>query len=179
MIGFALGVASWTLAEYVLHRVLGHDRRTWPNPFADEHTRHHSRGNYFAPAWKKALVAGGTLVAVAAIAALVVGPQHALAYGAGFAAMYVAYEVVHRRIHTHRGIGAYGRWLRRHHFHHHFANPRANHGVTSPLWDFLFGTLEAPSRVRVPAKLAMTWLVDGTGAVHADLAAHYDVVVSR
>ena len=31
-----------------------------------------------------------------------------------FAATYLGYEWLHRRLHTHRGIGPWGRWLRRH-----------------------------------------------------------------
>ena len=163
-----LGALTWTLLEYAMHRFLGHDRRTFPNPFGNEHTRHHSQGDYFAPAWKKALVALGGL----AVVGLALGPAFAL----GFVSMYVVYEVVHRRAHTHRGVGAYGRYLRRHHFHHHFMNPRSNHGVTSPLWDVVFGTLETPGRIRVPRKLQMRWLVDpATGQVRADEQAHYEL----
>jgi sterol desaturase/sphingolipid hydroxylase (fatty acid hydroxylase superfamily) len=90
--------------------------------------------------------------------------------------MYLAYEWVHRRAHTHRGVGAYGRFLRRHHFHHHFGNPRVNHGVTSPVWDVVLGTFETPERIRVPEKLCMRWLVDPhTGDVFADLARFYEL----
>lgn len=37
---------------------------------------------------------------------------------------YVSYEVMHRRKHTHPGFGPYGRYTRRHHFYHHFVDPR-------------------------------------------------------
>jgi len=168
------GVAAWTLAEYVLHRFLGHDRRTMPNFFSVEHTRHHSQGDYFAPTPKK--------VAVGALAALFVFPAGALlaglalsaAFTAGFVAMYVTYEVVHRRSHTHVGIGRYARWLRRHHFHHHFENPHVNHGVTTPVWDVVFGTLVRTSQIRVPPKMAMQWLCDpATGDVWPAFRPHY------
>lgn len=169
------GVAAWTLAEYLLHRLLGHHPRTRPNAFADEHTRHHAEGGYFAPTWKKALVAVAVVPLASAAAALVLRDAAlGLAFGCSFTAMYVAYEVVHRRAHTHAGRGAYGRFLRRHHFHHHFENPRANHGVTSPLWDMVFGTYETPTLIRVPRKLAMRWLADDvTNEIRADLAGRY------
>ncbi len=170
------GVALWSFAEYVLHRFLGHDRRTWPNPFATEHTRHHSEGDYFAPSWKKALVALVAVPLVASLASLLVGITLGSVFGVSFVAMYLVYEWVHHRAHTHRGIGAYGRYLRRHHFHHHFGNPYSNHGVTSPLWDLVFGTFEAPGRIRVPYKLRMQWLIDpSTGDVFADLVTHYEL----
>jgi 4-hydroxysphinganine ceramide fatty acyl 2-hydroxylase len=170
------GVTSWSLAEYLLHRFLGHDRRTLPNGFATEHTRHHAEGDYFAPTWKKALVALIGVPLVSGAATLGLGAALGTVFGASFVATYVLYEWIHRRAHTHRGIGAYGRFLRRHHFHHHFGNPRVNHGVTSPIWDLVFGTFERPERIRVPERLCMRWLVDPrTGAVLPDLAASYEL----
>lgn len=173
----AAGVATWTIAEYLLHRFLGHDKRTYPNPFGVEHTRHHS-DDYFAPTWKKALVALVTVPLVVVAASPLLGVDLAVVYGAAFAAMYVAYEAFHRRLHTHAGTGRWGRFLRRHHFHHHFGNPRMNHGVTSPLWDLIFGTFDVPrGRVRVPEKLCMRWLVEAPGGdVLPEHASHYEIV---
>ena len=51
------GLLGWSFLEYMIHRFLGHDPRTRPNPFATEHVRHHIEGGYFAPSWKKALTA--------------------------------------------------------------------------------------------------------------------------
>ncbi len=176
-LGAALaGVATWTLLEYGLHRFFGHDRRTMPNPFGSEHTRHHSEGDYFAPTWKKALVALGVFAVVGPLAAVVAGLPYGPIYAASLAGMYVAYEVFHRRAHTHRGLTAWGRTMRRHHFHHHFVNPRVNHGVTSPVWDRVFGTLERPGRIPVPQRLKMRWLVDAaTGEVRADEQPYYEL----
>lgn len=168
------GAITWTFLEYVIHRWLGHDARTRPNPFAAEHVRHHSEGNYFAPSWKKVLVAG-------VFALVLIGPSTALAgtvagpcFVAGLITMYGAYEVLHRRAHTHPGRGPYAKLLRRHHFYHHFTNPHFNHGVTTPLWDWVFGTLRDPGLIRVPPKLAMRWLVDPqTGEVRHEHATDY------
>lgn len=174
------GVVLWTLLEYVIHRFLGHDRRTFPNPFGEEHTRHHSEGDYFAPSWKKALVAVAAVAMLAPLATLAVGALYGPVFAVSFAAMYLAYEIFHRRAHTHQGLNAYGRWLRRHHFHHHFGNPRMNHGVTSPVWDVVFGTLQKPGIIKVPRKLQMRWLVDpATGEVREELAGHYALVGRR
>ena len=38
---------------------------------------------------------------------------------------------------------ALGRFLRRNHMIHHFANADANHGISSPLWDWVFRTFQA------------------------------------
>ena len=173
----ASGAVAWTFLEYVMHRFLGHDRRTFPNPFATEHTRHHSQGDYFAPTWKKALTALFAFAIVTAAATAIAGGPYGPVFAVSFVAMYVTYEMIHRRAHTHPGFGAYGSHLRRHHFHHHFGNTQSNHGVTSPFWDFIFGTLEASGRIRVPEKLAMRWLVDPeTGRVRAEHERFYELV---
>ncbi len=168
LIAVVAGVLSWTLVEYLLHRCLGHDVRTRPNAFADEHTRHHAVGDYFAPLWKKAAVALAALVLIA--------PVLGVPFAASFVGMYAAYELVHRRLHTHRGVGPYGRALRRHHFHHHFVDPKTNHGVTSPFWDVVFGTRARAGRIRVPAKLCMRWLIDdATNDIVPELRPFYEL----
>lgn len=175
-IAATLGVLTWSLLEYVIHRWLGHDSRFRPNFFESEHTQHHAAGDYFAPSWKKVAAAGAALAVAAPLASLAVAPPLGLSYAAGLAGFYLFYEFVHRRAHTHVGVGRYGRWLRRHHFYHHFANPAANHGVTSPIWDLVFGTYRAPGMIKVPVRMAMPWLVDpSTGDVRSELASWYQL----
>lgn len=176
IVAAACGVASWTLVEYLLHRWMGHDRRFRGNPFGVEHVRHHSEGDYFAPTWKKGLAAAAFTAVVIGPALALAGRADGLAYVAGLVGFYGVYEWLHRREHTHAGIGPYGRWARRHHFHHHFVDVRVNHGVTSPIWDLVFGTYEKPGVIRVPVKLRMAWLVDpATGDVRREHAARYEL----
>jgi sterol desaturase/sphingolipid hydroxylase (fatty acid hydroxylase superfamily) len=177
VVAVALGVLTWTLLEYLIHRWMGHDRRFKRSPFGVEHVRHHIEGNYFAPSWKKVIAAAIFVVALAPPAILVAGVEHGLAYTAGMIGFYAVYEWLHRREHTHAGFGFYGRYVRRHHFHHHFVDGRVNHGVTTPLWDLVFGTFQRPRTViRVPAKLCMPWLRDpDTGGIRREYAASYEL----
>jgi sterol desaturase/sphingolipid hydroxylase (fatty acid hydroxylase superfamily) len=165
------GALSWTLLEYGIHRWLGHDKRlTRRTPFGHEHTAHHSRGDYFSPTVKKLGAAALALALVAPPAILALGVAHGLAYALGLVAFYGVYEVTHRMLHIREGRGLYARWARRHHFHHHFHDPASNHGVTSPLWDIVFGTRAEPGTIVVPERLAMRWLKDPeTGAIRSDL----------
>ncbi len=168
------GAATWTFLEYVIHRWLGHDGRFRGNPFGVEHVRHHAEGNYFAPTIKKLAVAAIVAVGLGAPAYLLVGAV-GVAWLAGLLGLYGAYEVFHRREHTHAGIGRYGRWARAHHFHHHFVDPRTNHGVTTPLWDLVFGTYRPVATIPVPRRLAPHWLLDAAGAVRPAHTARYTV----
>ena len=170
-----LGAISWSFLEYVMHRYWGHDRRFRRTAFGVEHIRHHIEGDYFAPTWKKLLFAAGVAAGLAWPVVLL-GAAVGLSYAAGLLGFYGLYELVHRRLHTHAGIGRYGRYLRRHHFHHHFVDGRKNHGVTSPIWDLVFGTYERPSIIRVPAKLCMAWLRDpATGEIRREHAMTYQL----
>ncbi len=174
---FALGAFVWSFAEYGLHNWRGHGSKG-KNEFSREHLQHHARGHWFAPTHKKVKAALLVAAVMLPASALAVGWLNGGALTAGFTLAYIGYEVLHRRLHTHPPKGAYGRWARRHHFYHHFTKPNDNHGVTSPLWDHVFGTHAEPGLIRVPAKLAMPWLVDpATGEVYERFAGDY--VVAR
>jgi sterol desaturase/sphingolipid hydroxylase (fatty acid hydroxylase superfamily) len=58
----------------------------------------------------------------------------------GFVAGYLAYDMFHYSMHhipMRRGVL---RSLRRHHMYHHTQTPDLRFGVSSPLWDIVFGT---------------------------------------
>lgn len=176
LLAVILGALTWTLLEYVIHRFLGHHRKLRGNPFGIEHVRHHAEGGYFAPSWKKGLVALIFGVVLGVPSALLVGGV-GIAFVAGLLGWYLLYETLHRLEHVHGGIGPYGRWARRHHFTHHFVDPRSNHGVTTPLWDLVFRTYRRPTTIPVPHKLAMPWLINSaTGEVLPVWARTYQLV---
>jgi len=171
---FLGGVFAWTFLEYILHRFLGHWKRG-RNDFTREHLRHHREAHYFAPAYKKAVAAIIIVSLVSALLASVLG-WHALAFSFGLGMMYLTYEVLHKRAHTHAPINAYGRWMRKHHFYHHFKDPKKNHGVTSPVWDIVFGTNVNPDEVLVLKKFSPPWLVDKkSGELLSEYAKDYKI----
>ena len=174
LLGALLGVLTWSLAEYGIHRFLGHHPALrGRNLFGYEHTAHHARGGYFGPTHLKVLAAAVVLGLTGPPAVALFGAAGA-AWAVGFIGFYAVYEWLHRQEHVRPGAGPYGRWARKHHFHHHFHNPRANHGVTSPVWDLVFGTYERPGTIVVPRRLAMPWVVDPqTGQVPPELAGEY------
>jgi sterol desaturase/sphingolipid hydroxylase (fatty acid hydroxylase superfamily) len=173
-LGAVAGAATWSLLEYLIHRFAGHVRTN--NIFGVEHTAHHSRGDYFAPAWKKVAAAVGVAAIAVGPAVLVGGLWPGLAYVAGLSGFYLYYEILHRLEHVWGGWGPYARWARAHHFHHHFHDPSVNHGVTSPIWDMVFGTYVRPGVIRVPQKLAMGWLIDPeTGDIHEQWQGRYEL----
>jgi sterol desaturase/sphingolipid hydroxylase (fatty acid hydroxylase superfamily) len=178
LFAFMLGAIGWTLLEYLLHRFVFHGRSA-QSLGAREHRRHHAQVDYFAPWWQKALAALATTAIVLPLAALIVGLETGVAFTLGFILMYLFYEILHRRAHTHPPSGRYGRWRRKNHLAHHFVDPRLAQGVTTPIWDYVFATRLSVDRVRVPRRLAMSWLVDMNGEVRAEYASDYELVGSR
>jgi hypothetical protein len=104
------------------------------------------------------------------------GPIAGGSLAVGWIVGYFLYEYVHASAHLHAPKGRYTRWLRKHHFHHHFGHPMRNHGVTTAFWDRVFGTLDRPAVVTVPRRMAMPWLVDADGEVRVEHAGDYALV---
>lgn len=130
------GAATWTFAEYQLHRWVLHHV-----PYVrDMHEAHHDD--------QKALIGTPPFLSLAIVVFLVLLPAILLAgfsYGAGFTAGialgYFFYIVVHHGVHHWKlRPGSYMYKLKhRHALHHHF-NDEGNYGVTTGFWDKVFGT---------------------------------------
>ena len=131
---FALGVLAWTVIEYLLHRLAFHG-------FAP-HSEHHADPIdpvfIVAPLWLS-LSSTALLLVLFSLAARSWSGGASIV--AGVIAGYLAYEAIHLRIHSPAAGGPLLRALRKHHYYHHFASDRVCYGVTSPLWDFVFGSL--------------------------------------
>lgn len=156
---FFSGVILWTFMEYVIHRFLGHQKRG-KNPIRKEHKRHHAEAHYFAPMSKKLILAVLFFSFSTILATLLFSMKEAIYFSSGLAGMYFIYEITHRRFHIKEPLIRYGLKMRKHHFFHHFGNPKVNHGVTTAFWDRLFGTYQYTDMVNVPRQMTMIWLKD-------------------
>jgi sterol desaturase/sphingolipid hydroxylase (fatty acid hydroxylase superfamily) len=146
----ALGLAGWTLVEYVMHRVVFHHM---PGVVAMHDAHHHApTGMVGAPVWISAALFS---VAVLLPAWLLGGRFFATGLTAGLATGYLWYMTVHHA--THFWSARPGTYLyaakRRHALHHH-RDGDTNFGVTTGFWDRIFGTefevSAAPRRPHAP-----------------------------
>ena len=163
--GFVAGFLLWGLAEYLLHRFAMHELKG-KGLMSREHLEHHVHASWSFSVMHLLSWAGMLLVGFLAwfpLGWITVSLGFGLSVAVGWSIGYFFYEYQHAASHLKAPRGAYGTWLRRHHFHHHFGHPMANHGVTSPVWDIVFGTRQRPERVRVPRRLVLTWMVDDDG----------------
>jgi sterol desaturase/sphingolipid hydroxylase (fatty acid hydroxylase superfamily) len=178
VVAFAGGVMLWFLAEYLLHRFAMHHLHG-RGIMSREHLEHHVHSSWSFGSTHLLSWAGVILVGAAVwgpLTWLAAGPVAAVAVAVGWAAGYAFYEWQHARAHLVPPRSRYGRWLRIHHFHHHFGHPMSNHGVSIPLWDHVFGTHERPEQVRVPRRLVLPWMIDGTGALRPEFVDDYELV---
>jgi len=133
----ALGVFSWTLLEYLLHRFVLHRLPI----VLDMHAAHHAS--------PRALVGTPTWLSIAILWVVIFLPMWSrysfnLASGVitGVMTGFLWYGIVHHAIHHRRPRFLASRLTASIHRHlvHHYSERPHNFGVTTPLWDYLFGT---------------------------------------
>ena len=131
-----LGGAGWTLIEYLLHRFVLHGVQ----PFRGWHAQHHRQPGERLGA--PTVLSAALIFAFVFLPALALGTLcQACALTLGVLAGYLAYGITHHATHHWRSNSA---WLKRrkrwHALHHHHAAQPDCYGVTSPLWDHVFGS---------------------------------------
>jgi sterol desaturase/sphingolipid hydroxylase (fatty acid hydroxylase superfamily) len=146
-VGVGLGLAgllAWTLAEWTLHRYLFHyvGPRPWQRRmFFVLHGVHH---DFPQDADRLVMPLGASIplgVGFYLIFRLVLGAVLVDPLFVGFALGYLAYDGTHYAIHHFRMSSRWGRWIKRYHMVHHHTGEDARWGVSSPLWDWVFGTM--------------------------------------
>jgi sterol desaturase/sphingolipid hydroxylase (fatty acid hydroxylase superfamily) len=146
--GFAGGLLVWTFMEYVLHRYVFHWeptdpglRRAWYLVHGVHHEQPQCKTRLVMPpilSIPLALLFYATfhgIVAGALGAPLWVAPLYA-----GFLTGYLAYDMLHYAEHHLPMTWGALKYLKRYHLMHHFKTPDDRFGVSSPLWDVVFGT---------------------------------------
>ena len=140
----SLGILAWTFTEYTLHRWVFH--YTGPRPWQRRmffvlHGVHH---DFPQDAGRLVMPLGVSIPMGAifyALFHLVLGPAVAGPLFVGFGLGYLAYDGTHFAVHHFRMGSRWGRWMKRYHMIHHHTGVAARYGVSSPLWDWVFGTL--------------------------------------
>ncbi|HUY19745.1 MAG TPA: sterol desaturase family protein [Candidatus Binataceae bacterium] len=136
---FAAGLLAWTFLEYAIHGWLSHRFVTFVTPLHQVHHRDPS-----------AVFALGAWLPTAAIFGLLLigfGMTPATIFVAGLVAGFAIYELVHYRLHFAPAVGRFEARLRARHLAHHLAMDDRCLGVTTALWDRIFGSAARPDDI--------------------------------
>jgi len=147
-LGFLAGLFIWTFSEYILHRFVFHFE-----PKSEKGNRivflfhgiHHAQ-----PQIKTRLVMPP--VVSIPLASIFLGlfylilvvilkiPQWFGPAFSGFITGYLIYDLTHYATHHFPMRSNVAKYLKRYHMQHHYKTPDKRFGVSSPLWDIVFGT---------------------------------------
>jgi 4-hydroxysphinganine ceramide fatty acyl 2-hydroxylase len=146
---FVFGVLVWTFLEYMLHRFVFHyqPKSTWGKRFHFIlHGVHHDYPNDAT----RLVMPPGISIPLAVIFYVifyaVFGAALTPAIFSGMIFGYLCYDMLHYATHhfsMKKGVWA---WLKKHHMRHHYGDDHTGYGVSTPLWDFVFGTYKAPEK---------------------------------
>ncbi len=146
---FLAGMLTWTAAEYVLHRYVFH----WTNDTAWGkrihfllHGVHHEYPSDKDRLVMPLLTSVPLAVIFYSLFVVALGRTIGEPAFAGFVVGYLFYDGTHYYVHHFIPTSRWGKFLRRHHMTHHFADHDGGFGVSSPLWDMVFRTLPSKRR---------------------------------
>ena len=139
---FVIGVLTWTLLEYVIHRYVFHYKpktRVGKLLHFIMHGVHHDYPNDATRLVMPPIISVPLAVVFYVVFILTLG-RFAPAALAGFGFGYVCYDTIHYATHHFAMKRGVWRWLKHYHLRHHYQDDHAGYGVSSPLWDYVFGT---------------------------------------
>lgn len=145
---FVLGLVLWSLAEYTIHRFVFHmrPRSVWQEKVSFLfHGIHHLQPQCKTRLVMPPAVSVPMAVLFYALFYLVwdrlFGLGHwVLPLFAGFIVGYIGYDMIHYATHHLPMRHGWWKFLKRYHMQHHYKTPDQRFGVSSPLWDKVFGT---------------------------------------
>jgi len=133
---FIVGALFFTFLEYAVHAWLFHKNHPL-KVFIEGHAHHHQNPfSYDAmPFFMSAVIAAFFVWLLHFIMPL----PDAMAFVGGMALGYFNYGIMHHIMHRREFKSKYWRYMQEFHFVHH-KKPLLNHGITTDLWDRVFGT---------------------------------------
>ncbi len=151
-----LGFLSWGLIEYGLHRFIFHyDAHSVSGRkfIQDAHLNHHenpkSKDDLFASLRLSVPIAAAYWL----LAWGILGTWQAAAFlFIGLVACYLCYEWLHLQAHHGKSRLPVLRYLKKYHLLHHYRTPEMRFGVTSPVYDLIFGTFRSAADRRSAIK---------------------------
>ncbi len=145
---FLVGLFFFTLVEYTIHRYFYHMGTGSPRKARMQYVFHGVHHDH--PRDKKRLALPPIMSVVLAalfigLFRLVMGP-YGFGFGGGFMMGYATYLLAHYAIHVFNPPKNFLRVIWKHHNLHHYVGDTGAFGVSTPLWDHVFGTMPVDPR---------------------------------
>ncbi len=151
---FTVGLCFWTLTEYLLHRFVFHYEPTsqWGKHLHFMmHGVHHDYPNDSLRLVMPPVVSIPLAMLFYYLFVAVLGATYTYPFFAGFILGYMIYDSWHYASHHFALKGSGWIWLKQYHMLHHYQDPQTRFGVSSPLWDYVFGTTAEKADKKVAA----------------------------
>ncbi len=143
------GALLWTITEYGLHRFVFHMEFSgkWGRRLHQIfHGIHHDYPNDPLRLVMPPSVSLPLGLLFFGLCWWIFGAQRVWPLMAGFGMGYLGYDMTHFAVHRFSFRNRFFRALKRNHMRHHFVDRERGFGVSSPLWDHVFGTNFAKTR---------------------------------
>jgi sterol desaturase/sphingolipid hydroxylase (fatty acid hydroxylase superfamily) len=145
---FLAGMLFWSLFEYMIHRFAFHyiaeNERAMKIVYI-MHGNHHEyprdKERLFMPPVPSLLIAAIVFSTMYFVAGLFDSTYYVFAFFPGFMLGYLIYGSMHYAIHAWNPPFKWMKPLWRNHHLHHYKNTELGFGVSSTLWDHVFGTM--------------------------------------
>jgi dihydroceramide fatty acyl 2-hydroxylase len=144
------GVLSWSLIEYFLHRMVFHfeaqSEKGRSRVYA-MHLSHHAEPKNMDDLFASLRLSFPLALIYCLLAWAVMGSWQATVYlFTGLTAGYFCYELLHYQAHHRSPRSRLFRYLKKYHLLHHHQSSARRFGVTSPVFDYLFGTFQSSTK---------------------------------
>jgi 4-hydroxysphinganine ceramide fatty acyl 2-hydroxylase len=141
---FALGLFIWTFVEYLMHRFVFHympKEKPWALRM---HFIFHGVHHDYPSDAKRLVLPPSVSIPLATIFYFLfraILPANCIwGFFPGFILGYLIYDISHYAIHHFNFKGSIWKKIKQHHMLHHYQDPEKGYGVSSPIWDKVFGS---------------------------------------
>lgn len=141
----AAGLFFWTFLEYLLHRFIFHFHFDKSKEVQNDlsfliHGIHHDFPNDADRLVMPPVITLVVAVVVGAPLWFLLGRHAFYPFFGATVLGYIWYDLTHYALHHVKAFTLWGRSQKQYHMVHHYQTPEIRYGVTTPLWDIVFGT---------------------------------------
>lgn len=137
------GVFVWTITEYLLHRFIFH-LELKSEVGKKIHFIFHGVHHDYPSDSRRLVMPPSVSIPLASLFYILfrflIGDVAVYPFFAGFLSGYLFYDMTHYAVHHFNMHSKFWLALKHHHIKHHYKDPDRGFGVSSPLWDIVFGT---------------------------------------